>query len=229
MPVFFDTEQLVTAIYKRGRPGMHLAGEEPTPTAPYIYGRDYFNFSDDPSLGNVSDRIRAQFTNQASGMVNLGVATNASILVVGDAYGYLMEALISVGITDVWGIEPGAWWWDPANDSEWAAGMKARTAQDWIGSGTERNSLNALGVSGQARFTFVVDADAAPCQSDAELPAFIAGLEARLQGNVKGRIIHLVSASLVTGVGGDSTQNWKTLEDWQAVAPDHTWLDRRSL
>lgn len=218
MPVFLDSETLVTALYKRGRPGMHLVGETPVPQPPIIYSKEYFD------TGGLRDR----FTNRASGMVNLGVATNSSILVVGDAYGYLMEALIDLGITDVWGIEPGAWWWDPANDSEWAMGMKARTAQDWIGSGTEVASLNAIGVSGQARFTFVIDADAAPCHSDAELPVFISGLEARLQGNVKGRIIHLVSTSLVTGVGGDSSQNWKTLTDWQAVAPDHTWVDLKA-
>ena len=196
---------------------MHQAGDTPTPQPPLIYGKEYLD----------TDGLRDRFTNRASGVTNLGVATNASVLVVGDAYGYLMEALTNAGITDVYGIEPGAWWWDPANDAEWATGMKARTARDWIGSGTEQASLNALGVSGPARFTFVVDADAAPCHSDAELPAFIAGLEARLQGNARGRIIHLVSASLVTGSGGDSSQNWKTLTDWQAVAPDHTWINLR--
>lgn len=207
---------------------MHLAGQEPVPQPPIIYGRDYFNFTGDPSLGNVADSLRNRFTNRASNVIGRGVLANQSVLVVGDAYGYLMEALVAAGISDVWGIEPGAWWWDPSNDSEWAAGMKARTAQDWIGSGTERASLNGIGVGGPARFNFVVDADAAPCHSDAELPAFISGLEARLQGNAKDRIIHLVSASLVTGAGGDSSQNWKTLADWQAVAPDHTWVDMRA-
>ena len=166
------------------------------------------------------------FTNRASGITSLGVLTNHSILVVGSAYGNLIAELINAGISDVFGIEPGGLFWNPANDGEWVAGMKARTAQDWIGSGTEVASLTALpGVSGQARFNWIIDEDAAPAHTDAELPAFIAGLEARLQGNARGRIVHLVTAEL----SGDSSQNWKTLEQWQAVAPDHTWVDVRSL
>lgn len=214
------TDALARALYRRGQPGMHLDGDTPDPVAPLTYGRAFFDV----------DLLRDRFTNRASGVVSRGVLTNHSVLVVGSGFGYEMEALIAAGVTDVWGIEPGPYFWDPANLTEWAPGMQVRTANDWVGSGTEVGALAALpGVGGQARFNWILDADAAPAHTDAELPAFIAGLEARLQGNARSRIVHLVSASLTTGFGGDSSQNWKTLADWQAVAPDHSWVNVRAL
>ena len=217
MPAFID-EQLARSLYKRHQPSTHLAGEPPQPTTPLTYGREFFQGR---------GRLQSRFQNRASGMTSLGVLTNHSVLVVGSAFGYLMAELDALGI-ETWGIEPGPWFWRSENDSEWEAGMKARTAQDWIGSGTEVDSFNAIGVSGQAKFNWIVDEDAAPAHSDAELPAFIAGLEARLQGNVKGRIVHIVTTMSNRGPG-DSSQNWKSLADWQAVAPDHTWLDARNI
>lgn len=200
---------------------MHQGGEEPVPVPPIIYGREFF------TTGEVAEDVRDRFLNRASQLAARGVAPNVSVLVVGSAYGYLIERLLEAGIPNVWGIEPGDWWWNPLNAAEWSTQALLRTAKDWIGSGNEQASLNALGVPGQARFNFVIDEDVATCHSDAELPAFIAGLEARLQGNNKSRIVHLVSASRTTGVGGDSALNWKTLDDWKAVAPSHTWLDLR--
>ena len=217
MPSFM-TDQLAPSLYQVIGPGMTTNGVESPPDYIYTYGRDFYG-----------DRLETYFTNRASGMVNLGVATSASMLVVGSAFGYLMDALIAQGITDVWGIEPGSFYWDPSRDADWAVGMKARTADDWLGSGTEVASLNALGITGQAKFNWIVDEDAAPGHTDAELPAFIAACEARLQGNVKGRIVHLVTPARFPGYQGDSSQNWKTMAEWEAVAPDHTWVDVRSL
>lgn len=207
MPAFM-TEALAPSLYRRAGPS--IDGSIPEV---YSYGRTFWQ-----------DNLNTLFTNRASGITNLGVATNAAILVVGSAFGYLMEALNQVGVDEIWGIEPGEYFWNPARDTDWAVGMKARTVQDWIGSGTEVASFNALGIPGQARFTFIIDEDAAPSHSDAELPAFIAGLEARLQGNVKGRIIHIVTPLPDSGPG-DSSQNWKTMVEWKAVAPDHTWVN----
>jgi hypothetical protein len=144
--------------------------------------------------------------------------------VIGSGFGYLIEELINQGITDVWGIEPGSFYWDPANDDQWPVGIQAITANDWIGSGTEAASLDALpGVPNNERFDWVIDEDAATMHSDAELPAFIAACEARLQGNAKTRIVHIVSTK-ESDFGGDSSVNWKTLAEWKAVAPDHNWV-----
>lgn len=212
MPAFL-TSALASSLYKRVGSKQVANGAVTVSPTIYTYGRDYYQ-----------DQLTALFANRASGMVSLGVATNASMLVIGSGFGYLMEALVTQGVTNVWGIDPGSLFWDVANDLDWASGMKARTAEDWIGSGTEQASLNALGIPGQATFNWVIDEDAAPAHSDAELPIFIAGCEARLQGNAKGRIVHLVTP-LGVGGPGDSSQNWKTMTAWKAVAPDHTWVN----
>jgi len=178
------------------------------------YGRDYY----------FNNLAASPFEKRAQDMVGGGFLNNASMLVVGCGFGFLIERLIAAGIdlTNIWGIDPGPFYWDPARDSEWDPTIKPRVANDWLGSGTEVASLQALpGITGQARFTFIIDEDAATMHSDAELPAFIAACEARLQGNAKGRIWHLVS----TGTTGDTSVNWKSLADWKAVAPDHNWMD----
>lgn len=158
-------------------------------------------------------------------MTGYGLDNNADVLVIGCGFGFLIEELIAAGIPTVWGIEGGSFFWDAAQDSEWDPAVKARVANDWIGSGTEKASLQAIDAgSAQATFNWIVDEDAAPMHSDAELPAFIAACEDRLQGNARGRIVHLVSTVGPFGPGNQAV-NWKTLAEWKAVAPDHTWVD----
>jgi len=209
----FSDEQLTRALYRQASPlGEERVGGVVVSAAPPItYGREFY-----PGLEPFIQRVEV--------LQGRGLANNASVLVVGCGFGFLIERLITAGVTGVWGVEPGAWYWDPANDGEWAPGIKARVADDWVGSGTVQSSLVALGgVSGQARFGWVVDEDAVTMHSDAELPAFLAGCEARLQGNARGRIVHLVTP-VGDGGPGDSAVNWKTLAEWKAVEPAHTWV-----
>lgn len=184
---------------------------------PFTYGRDLH------SAGLVE-----MFNTRRDWLTGFGLDNNATVLVVGSAFGYLIEALAGAGITDVWGIDDSPHIWDPAQDSDWAPGAKAVTANDRVESPTAKASLNAVGAGGAAKFRYVVDEDAVPSLTDAEVPAFIAGCEARLQGNVKGRIVHVVTTLGPNGPG-DSSQNWKTLAEWEAFAPDHTWVDARAV
>lgn len=184
------------------------------PQPPKTYGRWWAN-------GAAS----TMFDTRKDWLTGYGLDNNARILVVGCAYGFLIEYLLDAGIEDVWGIDPSPAIWDPANDGEWRADVKPRVANDWIGSGTEQASLQALpGVTGRAKFTWIVVEDADTSHSDAEMPTFIAALEDRLQGNVKGRIIHIVTP-IRDGIPGDSSQNWKTMAEWEAFAPDHRWVN----
>jgi hypothetical protein len=205
------TEVLARSLYRQVQPGVD--GVYPPALT---YERDYFF---DAVLGS------NPFGTRKDWLTGYGLDNNATVLVVGSGFGYLMEELINATITDVWGIEGGDWFWDIANDTEWATGMKARTANDWIGSGTEQASLDALpGVPNNEKFGWILDEDAVTMHSDAELPAFIAACEDRLQGNAKGRIVHLVTPTPVQGPG-DSSVNWKTMAEWKAVAPDHNWVN----
>lgn len=209
MPLTY-TEQIWRSLYRRNRgtvDGVH---------------QGYVAYSRETFLDSLVFETRRDW------LTGYGLDNNASILVVGCGFGFLLEQLIDAGITDVYGLEPSAWLFDPANGGEWRSDVRSRVAQDFVGSGTEKASLNALGVGGAARFTFVVDEDAASSHTDAELPAFVAGLEDRLQGNARSRIVHVVTTALHDGYVGDSSLNWKTLADWKAIAPTHTWVDART-
>ena len=212
------TEAIARSLYARPQP--QTQGQPAVP--PITYSRAFF---EGPTL---TSSVRDRFVSRAAGLTDRGALPNHSVLVVGSAFGWTLEHLTNLGVSDVWGIEPGSYLWN-APDSEWAAGMKVRTANDWIGSGTEVDSLNAIGVSGQARFNWILDEDAAPAHTDTELPTFYAALEDRLQGNNLARIVHVVTPIRPDGIPGDSSQNWKTLTEWEATAPAHTWVDARSL
>lgn len=208
MPTFM-TEQIARALYRR-TPPEGVTGDE----QPLTYGERW-------DTDGIPGRV---FPGRIQRVTALGVSGQTSVLVVGSAFGHLAAHLRASGI-DAWGIDPGEWFWQAGNESLWVEGMRERTARDWIGSGTERDSLNSIGVAGAARFNYVIDEDAAPGHSDSELAVFHAGLEERLQGNQRSRIIHLVTPLQPNAGPGDSSQNWKTLTDWQATAPSHTWLD----
>ena len=207
MPKFMD--DTYKWLYRQALPGTHLAGDVPPPTQYITYGREYYG-----------DGISV-FADRGLAMMNRGITNSSSVLVVGCGLGFLMEYLIDAGV-ETYGIDTGSHLVDAAADIR--VDLLPLIADDWIGSGTEKASLQALGVSGQAKFNYIVDEDAAPMHDDAELAVFYAGLEERLQGNNDARIIHIVS----TGAAGDTSVNWKSLADWKATAPSHTWVDART-
>ena len=217
MPAIYD-EALWRSLYRLPQPQVQGQPEVP----PVTYGRRWgLEVTDGP--------FRA-WLQRRDDLVARGVASNSSVVVVGCAYGFLIEYLIDAGISNVWGIEPSPWVW--ANAGEFRADVLPRVVDATVGVtsiATIRALLSAVGVPNPQRFNFVIDEDAAASHSDAELPAFIAGCEALLQGNQRARIVHIVSTLIPSAGPGDSSQNWKVLSDWQAVAPSHTWVDARSI
>lgn len=148
------------------------------------------------------------FDRRARALVDAGVSS--PVLVVGSGFGFLIEALLDLDL-DAYGAEPGSWFWDPANAVEWASQARHRTMRTVI----------EPGALPDARFDWVVDEDASPHHSDAELPGFHETLE-RLAANPP---IHLVTPIVV----GDSALNWKSIEEWEATAPTHTWISTRAI
>ncbi len=207
------TERLARTLYKGRQPQTVVDGVIENPVPPRTYGRAYLEAGTD------------KFAQRASWLDRLGLS--GDVLVVGSAFGYLLQAVIDAGTTSVWGIDGGSWYWVSDNDSEWGtARMQLITANDWIGSGTEQTTLEALpNTPTDAKYDWVVDEDAAPAHSDAEGPVFISSLEDRLKGSDKSQIVHLISPLRVEDGLGDSSQNWRVMTDWKAVAPDHTWVD----
>ena len=198
-------------------------------TAVRLYRRREFDASGIPTGGQLTysrqfwgANMDGFFGTRKDWLTGYGLDNSASVLVIGSGFGFLLEYLIDAGITNVVGIEPGSYFWDAANDDQWRSDVKALTVNDWIGSGTEVASLTALpSVSGQARFTYVIDEDAITMHTDAEIPAFVAACEARLQGNAKGRIFHLVTPN----DSGDPSVNWKSMAEWSTLVPDHSFVD----
>lgn len=169
------------------------------------------------------------FDRRLDEMVNHGLLNNSDILVVGSGFGFLMERGLADPRTsgaNWYGLEPGTYFWDPAQDAEWDPVVKALTANDYLQSPTVVDSLRALGLTGQARVDFVIDEDCITMHSDAEITEFLDACEARLQGGAVGRIVHIVTTDL--NGPGDSAVNWKSLQAWHDLRPTHTWVESQT-
>ena len=216
MPVFI-TENLVQSLYKIQQ-GQNEEGRQHNPVLPINYGRKYFEGSE-------------QFFDRREALVGVGVdVTHGPLLVVGCGFGYLMEELILSG-RESYGIEPGNFFWSKMRE-EANPDIARLIVDDWMGSADYITSLQTLT---SERFGFVIDEDAAPAHSDVELRDFYASLEAvhtnaplpynYATGIRRGsRVIHFVTALDKSRGPGDSSQNWKTAEQWKQTAPDHVWL-----
>lgn len=203
MPRFMD-ERVARAVYRKPQP--QVQGEPPVP--PKTYGP---NFWPPKFFNNRKDRLTQR------GLIRIG-----SALVVGCGYGGLIHALRSFGMTDVYGLDPGPWIQDNLEEMQPNPEIRKRIGNDWIGSGTEGETLAALGAP--EKFTFVIDEDAAPSHDDDELPHFMSSLEDLLSGGNKKRIIHIVTPLIPENGPGDSSQNYKTIEEWKTFAPQHEWI-----
>jgi hypothetical protein len=172
----------------------------------------------------------ALFARRLDEMVNLGLLNNSDILVVGAGFGFLIEQGMADARLDTvtwYGLEPGPYFWDAAQDGEWDAAVKARVANDYLQSPTVVSSLQGLGASGQARMDFIVDEDCITMHSDAETTEFLDACEDRLQGGAVGRIIHVVT-TLGSNGPGHSSVNWKSLQEWHDLRPTHTWVESQT-
>ena len=188
-----------------------------------VYQALYSEAGDDGNRVTYGRHFRGpQFANRAAWLTGPGGVAGGPILVVGSAFGYLIEALEEAGHDDVWGLDPSPYIWTRAQYPEWAhRDIRLRTADDWAGSGTEAASLEAIGAPDV--FAYVIDEDCGPAHDDAELPAFHEALEALTTADLVRRVIHIVTPA-DTPIGRDSSQNWKPLEEWEAGAPAHQWV-----
>lgn len=148
-----------------------------------------------------------------------GLITAARVAVVGCGFGWLLDHLVAAGAAEVVGIDP----------SPHIAAHKATDSTDpsrivaaTVGVDNVRSVLQAAGFS--RTYTVVIDEDAASSHADAELSAFFDGCEQLLQGGQLARIIHLVTPRVPESIQ-DSAINWKTLAEWKALRPAHTWIN----
>lgn len=156
------------------------------------YGRAFFG-----------DDLAARFSARADAIFRLGVTPGDRVLVVGCAFGFLVEQLVDRGV-DAWGVDTSPFIYDAMTD-ETRCDIRLRIFSE--------NPYEEV--------DWVIDEDAANSHSDDELDEFYRYMEDLVPS---GRVIHLVTP----GDHGDSAVNWKSLEEWRATAPDHHWIDART-
>lgn len=144
------------------------------------------------------------------------------ILVVGCAFGYLIERFHDNGYPNCWGIDSSA-------DIAARRGTEARGSVLWVkdtmsGVGRVKNALRAL--TGDDVFDWVITEELLESYTDAEITTLLNVCEGALTpGTPQSHIIHIVAAAASYPV--PSWQwfpgNWKTLADWNAMRPAHSW------
>jgi len=226
MPTVY-TEQVWRALYSVPAPEI-----DGVPVRlPLTYSRQY-EFFDHWDFDTGNPRLRGEARRHSArrqGLTAGGFLNNTRVLCVGAAFGFLMEELLDFGITDVWGIEPSPYVW--ANTSEMRPDVQPRIVNATVGvdsTSLVQGLLSAAGMTNPLRADWIVDEDAiSSMNNDAEIHAFLDGCEGLLQGNARSRIVHLVTPATQPGMVGDSALLWKTLDEWSAYRPDHTWIDAR--
>lgn len=138
-------------------------------------------------------------------LVDLGMQPGDRVLVTGCAFGFLLEPLLDRGI-DVWGIELSSWIHH---------NLRNQSREDVVDRIMHGDALNLV-----EHWDWIVDEDMITALDDRSARAFL-----RRAARHTGRVVHLVS----TGDAGDSAINWKSLEAWEAMAPDQEWFDIRSV
>ena len=206
------SEQLAKSIYKIPQP--QVQGRPPVP--PVTYSREFF-------------ANKNTFARRAQALTEMKL--ESPILIVGCGIGLLNEELANAGIAS-YGLEPSSWMWAqmlrrPPTVIE-PQGMSPNPSfehmiiKDWVESSTLESSLTRAGAP--TYFSTVVDEDACTAHSDSELNEFMSGLD-----RLGDRVIHFVSTLNVESGPGDSSQNWKTINEWEQVAPNHTWIDLKNF
>lgn len=159
------------------------------------------------------DLLEAHFT----------IPATARILIAGCGFGFLIEAFHRRGYPNVWGI-------DSSSDIAARRGTEAVGSVLWVeddirGGGQVRNALRQMsGAQGNQDFDWVISEFVLESYSDAELPALYSAAEFVCDGP-NSQIVHMVDEPPFTPAG---VFNEKTLAEWKATEPSHSFLSRDS-
>lgn len=176
------------------------------------YGRDYaelFYMPHQPGLTYYEDRW-TRLTSQWDWDLN------SRILVVGCGFGFLIEVAHDAGYTNIWGL-------DNSHYISSKRGVEARgdvlmVDDDIRGEGRIKTALRTL--TGDDTFGVIITEDVLTSYDIAEMPPIFAACEAGLAtGNPASNIIHMVSEGPI-----NQPFTSLTLEEWQALAPTHSWI-----
>ena len=164
------------------------------------------------------DRLTARLQNRA--------APGDAVLVVGCAFGFLVERLLDLGF-DAYGLDA----------SPYVADNLAAEARDDVvprvltgatlgidDTAVIAADLEALGAPRQG-FHFVIDEDTVSSQADAEVAGFHQACVDLTRSPSRGSQVGHFVTTLPESGPGDTSLLWRTLDEWAATAPEHWWVD----
>jgi len=158
---------------------------------------------------------------------------NSNVLTPGCGFGYLMEVMIDLGATSVWGSDISPY--IQANKATEARSDIAPLIFDInVADVDAQAQFAAVGAGGQGgnagKFQWIVSehvVEGFDIQTElTELTAYLDGLDNLLASGGQTGIVHLF-AGLLPDDPHDHSLNmtWQTLEDWVPYAPHHYWID----
>lgn len=155
--------------------------------------------------------------------VALGIQPSDRVLIAGCGYGFTIEVFHGRGFPSVWGIDSSAH--IAANRGIEAVGSTLMVEDDIRGGGRVRAALRSL--TGDDVFDWVISESVLESYDDgAEMTQLLNAAESVLAGGDLSRIVHFVFvppfAPEVAGL-----LNEKTIDQWNAVRPSHTWISDR--
>jgi hypothetical protein len=154
------------------------------------------------------------------------IPTTDRILVVGCAFGWLIEAAKAAGWPNVYGIDNSPHISNVAGTpgQTEVAGGTVLVQEDFTGGGAVRNALRQA--TGDDEFHWLICEDVDSSFSDAEITGVVVPtLESALYSSEpESQIVHLVSCKH-GGIDGNPLVYWRTLAEHALLAPTHTWID----
>lgn len=188
------------------------------------YGKEYLT-AGDPTRDHL-DRFRSRWS---ALVTNFGIQPTDRVLVVGCAFGYLMDAANEAGHTLIWGIDNSPY--VSARKGIEASGNQIIVEEDIRGVGGRlRNILRSQ--TGDDVFDWIVTEDVIACYrvddtdgANNNVLNLAPLLETLLaDGLPASRVIHVTSVAREPGLGGDSAMTWLTLDEWKALLPAHSFM-----
>lgn len=218
--VIWDAEADWTQFYRvRVRTEGHpLYGQTVT------YGREWAAVCEEPGRAGLT-----RFERRRDHLVALGIVPSDRVLVVGSGFGFLVDAFHDAGYANVWGLDSSSH--VDANRTE-IRGDTVVVSDDIRGGGRMRAALRSA--TGDDEFDWIVTESVVESYDDADVQVLCNVCEGGLTGTDRSRIVHLVMDVLTdvdTGEAREPRDRWidpafnqKTLAEWNALRPDHTWM-----
>lgn len=154
------------------------------------------------------------------------IATTDRILVGGCGFGWLIEAAHAAGYPNVWGIDYSTH--IQTNRGTQSDGSVLFVEDDITGGGRIKAALRSL--TGDDIFNWIITESVLEGYDDAEMPQMLAAAESVLDSaEPTTNILHLVHATphgtFGSQYGLDPVFNVKSIDEWKAIEPTHTWVN----